>query len=259
MRLQAIYIIICIAVSFGCKSDVVSKPENKMVITTTDKYVSTKSTDPIKTSTSQSVSSDSIPEVERSTEVKKMSVDEKESIVPKSAVKKPTKIKKAPKKKTALQPKKVQYASFSWQSEEFDFGEITEGDVIEHTFKFTNTGKVPLEIGSVTPSCGCTQPSYPFLSIDPGVSNEIGVTYNSVSKEGDQVATVTVVANTNPKTTILRLKGTVIPKTKEDKKVAESDTLNKQKVEEIEEKKTEQKGKRIMKDANTKINFKKDN
>ena len=29
---------------------------------------------------------------------------------------------------------------------EHDFGNINEGDVVEHTFKFTNTGKTPLVV-----------------------------------------------------------------------------------------------------------------
>jgi len=50
----------------------------------------------------------------------------------------------------------------------------------------------------------------------PGESNEIGVKYHSVNKDGDQVIEVTVEANTKPKVYKLKLIGKVIPKEKEE-------------------------------------------
>jgi hypothetical protein len=42
----------------------------------------------------------------------------------------------------------------------FDFGKIKKGDVVEHIYEVTNTGKNPLIISSVQPTCGCTVPDF---------------------------------------------------------------------------------------------------
>ena len=45
-----------------------------------------------------------------------------------------------------------------FESEFHDFGEITEGMVVKHTFTFTNEGEGPLVISNAQGSCGCTVP-----------------------------------------------------------------------------------------------------
>ena len=116
-----------------------------------------------------------------------------------------------PKKKTVIKKRpKITFEEMTW-----DFGEITEGDIVEKKFKFTNTGNAPLEIFATSASCGCTRPSFPFLDIAPGESNVIGVQYNSVGKDGVQNPEVTVEANTIPRITKLKIKGVVVPKKKE--------------------------------------------
>ena len=42
-----------------------------------------------------------------------------------------------------------------------NFGDITQGDVIEHTFEFKNTGSQPLIISNVLVTCGCTATNWP--------------------------------------------------------------------------------------------------
>lgn len=98
---------------------------------------------------------------------------------------------------------------FNFSSENFDFGAITEGEVIDYTFSFTNVGDAPLIIQSATASCGCTVPSYSREPVPVGGTGEIAVQFNSKNKKGNQAPTVTVTANTYPKVKKLRLKGTV--------------------------------------------------
>ena len=98
---------------------------------------------------------------------------------------------------------------FSFSSETFDFGAIPEGEVVEHTFTFTNVGEAPLIIQSASASCGCTVPSYSKEPVPVGGSGEIAVRFNSKGKKGNQAPTVTVTANTYPKVHKLRLKGSV--------------------------------------------------
>lgn len=107
----------------------------------------------------------------------------------------------------AVAPENAPVISFAETT--YDFGTIKQGDVVEHTFKFTNTGKSPLIIESATASCGCTVPESPKEPIAPGNSGEIKVQFNSTGKAGMQSPMVTVRANTVPNITQVNLKGTV--------------------------------------------------
>jgi len=101
---------------------------------------------------------------------------------------------------------------FNFSEEEHDFGTINEGDIVEHTFKFKNTGDEDLTIQTATGSCGCTVPEYPKDPIAPGEEGEIQVKFNSKGKPNLQNKTVTITANTWPKQTKLKIKATVTPK-----------------------------------------------
>lgn len=93
----------------------------------------------------------------------------------------------------------------------FDFGTVTEGEIVSHTFSFTNTGSEPLIISDAKGSCGCTVPSKPTAPIAPGEDGEITVQFNSKNKKGARNQKVTVTANTNPAQSFIYLTGTVNP------------------------------------------------
>ena len=92
---------------------------------------------------------------------------------------------------------------------EHDFGNIKQNTDNKYVFSFTNTGKEPLIIESATGSCGCTVPNYPKEPIAPGKTGSIEVVYKPGQQENQQQKQVTVVANTEPKQTILRIKANV--------------------------------------------------
>lgn len=94
----------------------------------------------------------------------------------------------------------------------YDFGELTEGDTVEHVFRFTNAGGFPLIINNVTASCGCTTPEWPREPIAPGASSFIRVRFNSQGKMGEQNKTVTIYANTDPAMTDFQFRALVAPK-----------------------------------------------
>ena len=119
-----------------------------------------------------------------------------------------TETEQAPPQNIVRKRPKIEFEELTW-----DFGKITEGDIVEKKFKFTNTGNAPLEIKAANATCGCTRPSFPFLDIAPGESNFIGVKYNSVGKDGAQNPEVTIEANTIPKITTIKITGFVMPKT----------------------------------------------
>jgi outer membrane biosynthesis protein TonB len=104
---------------------------------------------------------------------------------------------------------------FKFEESAYDFGSITEGDVVEHIFKFTNTGEAPLVIQSASASCGCTVPNYPREPIAPGETGEIEVKFDSSNKPGIQNKTVSITANTDPTITRLTIKSNVVPKSEQ--------------------------------------------
>ena len=92
----------------------------------------------------------------------------------------------------------------------FDFGEINQGDVVNHEYSFTNTGTAPLLILSASSTCGCTIPEWPKNPIPPGERGSIQVKYDSANKEGDQSKLVTIFANTFPNQTVVTIRGNVV-------------------------------------------------
>lgn len=103
-------------------------------------------------------------------------------------------------------------AGMKFTEESFSFGDIAEGTVAEHEFEFTNTGESPLVITSAKGSCGCTVPEYPNTPIAPGATGVIKVSFDSNGRPGQNDKTVTIDANTVPRTTVLKITSNVIPK-----------------------------------------------
>lgn len=84
----------------------------------------------------------------------------------------------------------------TWEKSTHDFGDIHQGDKVEHTYTFTNTGNQPLIITNVQVTCGCTTPKgFPRDPIAPGQTGQITVGFNSTGKIGKQNKVVTVVSN----------------------------------------------------------------
>lgn len=91
----------------------------------------------------------------------------------------------------------------------FDFDTIAEGSIIEHRFKFRNTGKSSLIIHNARSSCGCTVPEWPEEPITPGDAGEILVRFNTTDKTGFQNKPITIFANSLPQQTVIRMRGFV--------------------------------------------------
>jgi hypothetical protein len=95
---------------------------------------------------------------------------------------------------------------------EHDFGTIREGDLVVYTYKLKNTGEAPLIIQGVQPSCGCTAPDWTKEPIPVGGTGFVKAEFDSQGKPGIQNKTISVTANTWPKTFTLRFKAMVTPK-----------------------------------------------
>ncbi len=105
----------------------------------------------------------------------------------------------------------VNVAKMVFEELTFDFGEVAEGDIVKHTFSFTNKGNVPLIINDAHSTCGCTIPKWPEDAIPPGKNGKINVEFNTKAKPNFQEKPVIINANTYPSVTKLFIKGYVKP------------------------------------------------
>jgi hypothetical protein len=109
-------------------------------------------------------------------------------------------------------------ADIKFETEVLDYGVIEYDANGLREFKFTNTGKSPLTITSVSGECGCTvttidgKPGWPTEPILPGKSGVIKIKYDT-KREGRFEKNVTVTSNAKFATKKVRIKGEVKPKT----------------------------------------------
>ena len=97
----------------------------------------------------------------------------------------------------------------------YDYGTLTKGANGITFFVFTNTGKEPLIIEKANSSCGCTVPKTPNYPILPGVKDSIQVKYDT-NRLGTINKTVTLMSNASNSPTIMRIKGNILDKPKEE-------------------------------------------
>lgn len=105
-------------------------------------------------------------------------------------------------------------AAITFKEKSIDFGDITQGDKVSHTFQFTNTGKAPLIISNVAVTCGCTATNWPKEPVAPGKTSEISVSFNSAGKMGAQNSVIRVYSNASEPIEKISLISNVLPKTK---------------------------------------------
>ena len=99
-----------------------------------------------------------------------------------------------------------------FESVDHDFGTVGEGQKVSHIYKLKNNGQAPLIIQTAQPSCGCTVPEWSKEPIPVGGTGFVKAEFDTNGKAGVQNKTITVTANTWPKTTTLRFKAMVTPK-----------------------------------------------
>jgi hypothetical protein len=92
----------------------------------------------------------------------------------------------------------ARYPEFAVAERTYDFGEVRQGDVVRHRFRFKNTGSKPLVIHQAASTCGCTVPTFPKEAIPPGGEGDLQVVFHSAGKSGKQVKPIFIQANTMP-------------------------------------------------------------
>lgn len=90
------------------------------------------------------------------------------------------------------------FTTIQWLDTVKDMGTIAEGQKLEVSFRFKNSGDKPLVIERVTPTCGCTVADPPKEPIAPGKEGEIKGVFDSNGRIGPNHKTLTVLANTKP-------------------------------------------------------------
>ncbi len=105
---------------------------------------------------------------------------------------------------------KANAPAISFDVNTFEFGNVKQGDKVEHVFTISNNGKSDLYIRKVKASCGCTAVSPADKMIPAGKSTTMKVVFNSRGKVGKQNKTITIISN-DPKQPrrILWVKGVV--------------------------------------------------
>jgi hypothetical protein len=106
-------------------------------------------------------------------------------------------------------------AKIVFEKLEHNFGTFKESSGIQTViFKFTNTGKIPLILNSVSASCGCTTPKWTNQPVPPGGKGEVQVSYDPTGRPYPFSKTVSVNSNAENSTVILTISGTVQEKEK---------------------------------------------
>lgn len=92
----------------------------------------------------------------------------------------------------------------------YDFGRVQAGEMVKHTFTFTNAGDQPLVLNNVQPSCGCTTAGEFTRNIMPGQTGVVPIQFNSTHFNGEVFKTISVTSN-DRKTpvVVLQLKGKI--------------------------------------------------
>lgn len=92
----------------------------------------------------------------------------------------------------------------------FDFGKAKEGELVKHTYIFTNTGDQLLEVTAVRPSCGCTTAGEWTHKAKPGETGTIAVQLNTAGQHSPVFKTITVTCNDKANgSPVLQLKGAI--------------------------------------------------
>jgi hypothetical protein len=85
--------------------------------------------------------------------------------------------------------------SIVFESANKDIGRVTQGEIVEHVFVFTNKGTGTLEIINASPSCGCQAVSIPKKKIQAGKRGQIGLKINTENMFGAVEEMINVTTN----------------------------------------------------------------
>lgn len=88
-------------------------------------------------------------------------------------------------------------AKIEFRNTRHDFGRVSQGEKLVHTFIYRNTGDAPLLIYSARADCGCTVPEYDTSPLGPGKRGNLKVVFNTQGFRGLQTKTIHLQTNTD--------------------------------------------------------------
>ena len=94
----------------------------------------------------------------------------------------------------------------------YNFGKVTDGEKVQYSYRFKNTGTKPLVIVEASSTCGCTVPEKPEKPIMPGETGFIKIVFDSKGRVGTTHKLIKVISNANPAFPDLLLTGEVLKK-----------------------------------------------
>ena len=103
-----------------------------------------------------------------------------------------------------------------FKTKKYNFGFVTEGEIVTMEFEFENTGTEPLVISDYKVECGCTVMEKPLGPILPHQKSILKITFDTHQKYDRQDRTVEVISNAKNTPVILRFKGVVLKPKKKD-------------------------------------------
>jgi hypothetical protein len=106
-------------------------------------------------------------------------------------------------------------ADIKFEETIIDYGEVEFESDGKRIFKFKNIGNAPLVFQRISSSCGCTIPKKPEKPIEPGETGEIEVEYDT-KRVGLFMKAISVISNSKNPSTVLRIKGKVLPEEEEE-------------------------------------------
>lgn len=94
----------------------------------------------------------------------------------------------------AAKPKPM--TTILWLDSAKNLGKVKEGEKIEISYRFKNTGSELLIINNIVVSCGCTVAEKPQEPIAPGKEGSIKATFDTKGRLGTNHKTMAVYTNT---------------------------------------------------------------
>jgi len=104
----------------------------------------------------------------------------------------------------------------AFEEDSFEFGDIYQGDKVEHVFEFENAGDSPLIITNVQTTCGCTATNWEREPILPGEKSSIKVTFNSAGKMGMNNKVITIISNSVAPLNQIKIVANILPPKKNE-------------------------------------------
>lgn len=78
---------------------------------------------------------------------------------------------------------------------QYNFGQVPEGDKVTANIEFTNIGTAILDIREVKSSCGCTAALLDKKQLNPGEKGTLHIEFDSANRSGKLTRTVTLYSN----------------------------------------------------------------